>query len=234
MHTTASDGLASVQDLLDDVARRAHLDVIAITDHDCLDASLWACEKQDEYSFEIIPGVEVSSWGGHVLGLWVTEPIPLNLSLAETAAAIHEQGGIAILAHPFHFHVTDVLRGLIQYWRRPDLLKEWGFDGVEILNAGILIPGCNAMTRRWCRQLDLSVIGSSDAHSLGAVGSGMTRFPGHTAEDLRAALLRRKTTVEGGVWPLADYIEIARALPRWNSPRPTQPKPRSEADVTLA
>jgi predicted metal-dependent phosphoesterase TrpH len=81
MHTTASDGLSSVQELLNDVARRGHLNVIAITDHDTLDASLWAYEQNQRYAFDIVPGVEVSSQEGHVLALWVTHPVPMGLSL---------------------------------------------------------------------------------------------------------------------------------------------------------
>jgi hypothetical protein len=44
-----------------------------------------------------VPGVEVTSADGHVLARWVTEPIPKQRSLAETAAAIHEQNGFAVL-----------------------------------------------------------------------------------------------------------------------------------------
>jgi predicted metal-dependent phosphoesterase TrpH len=40
MHTNASDGLPTAKQILDNVAKRGHLDVIAITDHDVLEASL--------------------------------------------------------------------------------------------------------------------------------------------------------------------------------------------------
>jgi predicted metal-dependent phosphoesterase TrpH len=46
MHTTASDGLMTVRALLDGIARRGNLDVIAITDH-TLDAGLWAVNGAD-------------------------------------------------------------------------------------------------------------------------------------------------------------------------------------------
>ena len=75
MHTTASDGFSSVEAVLDHIAELGTLDVIAITDHDVLDSSLWAYNHRAQYPFEIIPGVEVSSADGHVLGLWVTQPI---------------------------------------------------------------------------------------------------------------------------------------------------------------
>ena len=43
----------------------------------------------------------------------------------------------------------------------------------------------------------LAVVGNSDAHEAASVGTGWTTFPGHTAEDLRAAILERGTGWHG-------------------------------------
>lgn len=76
MHTTASDGTADVQTLLAFIAdQRRDLDVIAITDHDRLDSSLWAYENRQQYPFDVVPGLEVTTQAGHILALWVTTPI---------------------------------------------------------------------------------------------------------------------------------------------------------------
>jgi hypothetical protein len=208
MHTKASDGLATVQQVLDYVARRGHLHVIAITDHDVLDASLWAYSYRDRYPFDIIPGVEVTAIGGHVLGLWVTEPIPRRMSIAETAAAIHEQGGVAILAHPGE--VAIVGRHLLRYLRHPQVLVEWGLDALEVYNAGAITPKNNAIARRISRCVPwLPVVGNSDAHTLRGVGCGRSRFPGSTAADFRAALKQGQTVAEGTAWPITDYLRLS-------------------------
>lgn len=235
MHTSVSDGLYTSQQVLDYIAKCGKLDVIAITDHDRLDASLWAYERRANYPFDIIPGLEVTSYEGHVLALWVTEMIPPNMSLAETATAIHEQGGVCILAHPFHFHIGDTLRGFRKYWQNPNILREWAFDAIEIHNAGILIPGCNLLARHILRDVALPVTGSSDAHSLHAIGTGYTHFPGKSADDLRAALMAHTTQAHGGLWTARDYLEIARALPNWKSPKkPVERTPLTDADIELA
>jgi predicted metal-dependent phosphoesterase TrpH len=212
MHTTASDGRATVQQLLDYVAKRGTLDVIAITDHDVLDASLWAYARRDRYPFEIVPGVEVSSAAGHILALWVTEPVPRDLSLNETVAAIHERGGLAVLAHPFHVGMGLVARNASAYLRNPQLLVDSGLDGIEVHNAAVLTVGSNMVARRVTRKAGLSPLGNSDAHTLGAIGSGRTRFPGHTAADLRAAITQKKTAAEGRPWPLVDYVSFTRHM----------------------
>jgi predicted metal-dependent phosphoesterase TrpH len=210
MHTTVSDGVASVYDLLADVTARIEsqtlaLDVLAITDHDRLDASLWAYAHRERYPFDIIPGVEVSCAEGHVIALWVTEPIPSNLSLAETVAAIHEQHGLAILAHPFHIQMSLILQSARHYARNPQYLIETGLDGLEVHNAGVLLPLCNRVARRYAAHLNLAQTGGSDAHTLNAIGTGLTHFPGRTADDLRTALETRQTVVTGQVWPRSAY-----------------------------
>jgi predicted metal-dependent phosphoesterase TrpH len=210
MHTNASDGLPTVRELLNHVAQNTKLDVIAITDHDRVDAALWAYERRDEYPFEIIPGSEVSSAAGHILGVWVKESIPQNLSLSETAAAIHEQDGIAILAHPYHIHLGVVARNVLSYTRHPEMLLESGLDAVEVYNAGIVIPGMNILARQLARRAGIVATGGSDAHTLGGVGCGLTRFPGKSAADLRTALAEGTTAAEGRAWPLIDYWNYFR------------------------
>jgi predicted metal-dependent phosphoesterase TrpH len=211
MHTNASDGLPSAKELLDFIARRGDLDVIAITDHDTLDGSLYAYEQRHRYPFDIIPGVEVTSAHGHVLGLWVMRPIPMWMSLAETTAAIHEQGGLAILAHPFHLHACVGVGNAWRYLRYPDVLVESGVDALETHNAGVATPGSNWLARRLGKRLGLPVTGSSDAHALDSIGSGLTRYPGRTADDLRRAIVQGQTVAEGTAWPLTDYWKL---LPR--------------------
>lgn len=42
--------------------------------------------------FEVIVGVEVSTADGHLLALFVEEPIPAGLSIEETTAHVAAQG----------------------------------------------------------------------------------------------------------------------------------------------
>lgn len=54
------------------------------------------------------------------------------------------------------------------------------------------------------------MIGSSDARSLNAVGSGVTRFLGRTAQDLRAAIETNRTIALGNAWPFFDFLSQMR------------------------
>ena len=74
IHTLASDGTAPVTEILDRVEREAVLDVIAITDHERIDAALAA--RRDRARPRApdpgwIVGEEIGTRGGHLLGLFL-------------------------------------------------------------------------------------------------------------------------------------------------------------------
>jgi predicted metal-dependent phosphoesterase TrpH len=194
MHTNYSDGRPTVRALLDYVASRATLRVVAITDHDTIEGALEAQALQQHYPFEIIVGEEVSSLEGHVLALFITKRVPPRLSAAETIAAIHEQGGLAIAAHPF---ITTVAIGCQQVTMQGvgKRLRSLPFDAVEIDNSTPFMGLANLRAQRFNRQhCHLPEVGNSDAHILEAIGKSFTRFPGRTMADLRQALLAGRTT----------------------------------------
>lgn len=210
MHTSVSDGIASPAELLEYVAMcRTDLDVIAITDHDALDAALYALDQHDEYPFDVVPGVEVTSTEGHILALWVTTPIPRDLNFVETVQAIHEAGGVAVLAHPYHpLLIREYPQAFLRTLREPEaLIGTAGFDAIEGINAGIIRTGANNAAYQLAQRFGLPVVGGSDAHTLGAIGSGITRFSGTTADDLRHALTTQQTSAQGQAWSINDYFD---------------------------
>lgn len=211
MHTNASDGMPTVHALLDFVAKhRTDLQAIAITDHDTLDSSLYALEHQHLYPFEIIPGVEVSSTDGHILALWVTTPIPARLNLVETVQAIHEAGGLAVLAHPVHPLLKKYRAQGVRNIRNPEVLVEAQLDAIEVHNAGIGGSGFNWIARWIANKINLPITGGSDAHTLGAIGTGVTVFPGTSAADLRSAFETKTTFARGTSWRITDYVKYAK------------------------
>jgi predicted metal-dependent phosphoesterase TrpH len=99
VHTAYSfDSLTSPK-LAIETARRRGLDGIAITDHDTVRGALAAMEINRYDDFTIIPGVEVSSDRGDVIGLYVTEEIE-SRAFADVLEEIHAKGGLAYVPHP--------------------------------------------------------------------------------------------------------------------------------------
>ena len=129
-------GMMSAAMVLNYAVVHTDLDVLAITDHNTLDGWKRAREfkerPENEHlsALELVPGIEVSTRDGHVIGLWVKTMIPRDLSAAETIAAIHEQGGMALAPHPYAW-----LPGLAEFAGVGDLFLELPFDAVEVRNS---------------------------------------------------------------------------------------------------
>jgi predicted metal-dependent phosphoesterase TrpH len=198
IHTLASDGTASVLEILDHVERNGTLDVIAITDHERIDAALAArAIAQDRgLGFEVVVGEEVTTLGGHLLALWIERPIRPFRSLRSTIAAVHDQGGLAIPAHPLVPYPLCaqgfVLRRLLA---DPD--PRVHPDAIEAFNPTALGRPWHGRVVRFARELGLATVGCSDAHALEAIGVGWTTFTGRGAGDLRAAIEGGQTDHHG-------------------------------------
>jgi len=186
-HTDASDGWPTPLELVDHAARRARLDVIAVTDHDTIEGALHAAEHAAKRSrLQVIVGEEVSSRDGHILGLFLERAVKPGLSAAATVHAIHEQGGIAVAAHPF-WRTQRQRRGAPVHgvgW----LAAELGFDAIEVENATPGFYVVNQLARRLNMGLGAAETGGSDAHIVDAVGRAFTEFPGKTPAALRKAI----------------------------------------------
>jgi predicted metal-dependent phosphoesterase TrpH len=200
IHTTASDGVADVVAIVEHAASREDLDVIAITDHERIDAALAGRSIASDrgLSIDVVVGEEVTTLGGHLLALWIERPIRPYRTLGRTIADVHEAGGLAVPAHPLVPYPLCaqgwVLRRLLD---DPD--EAVRPDALETFNPTALGRPWHDRVVRFADQQHLPHVGNSDAHALAAVGSGWTTFRGLTSDDLRASILAG-TTEHGGTF----------------------------------
>ena len=196
MHTSHSyDGLSSLKDIVE-AAKAKGLDGIAITDHDTIDAHPEA-EKFSERNFLIIPGLEVSSADGHILGLGVRELVPRKLPAEETVRLIREQGGIAVSAHPFN----PFARG-----QKPGIVYKTKFDAIETLNSRALFLA-NYLARRFAERNQLPMTAGSDAHHCDDVGMASTILNCNASVDPILNEIRRGgTSISGLALPLSRSL----------------------------
>ncbi len=140
------------------------LDGVAVTNHDTL-AGFDEVDTLAPRNLTVIPGVEVTTSQGHLLALDVDEPPPKTDPLT-VIHAIHDQGGLAVLSHPF-----DRLR---EYYTRDLAEIAAHIDGVEVLNSRCILPRYNRMARAFAEKHDLAMTGGSDAHFPLEVGRAYT------------------------------------------------------------
>jgi predicted metal-dependent phosphoesterase TrpH len=205
LHTDFSDGLHPPRQVVQ-AASKAGLQIIAVTDHDTMEGAFRAHEyslRRPDLGVQVILGEEVSSLNGHVIGIFLKKFIPPRLSAKRTVELIHQQGGLAILAHPFHLYTGKNS----DHPRAVDILSEIPFDGIETMNHGDALSfWSNKRARKMLEQYQLAPIGCSDAHNSRFIGMGYTEFEGYTAEDLRACILSRRTQPKNRSWKMGDIL----------------------------
>ena len=210
IHTLASDGVSGVEDVLAAaIARR--LDVIAIADHERIDAAVVARRLAQERGspMAVIVGEEITTRNGHLVGLFMTHRIKPWGTMRDAVARVHDQGGICIVAHPLvPYPLCASERTIRRMLDEADPARHP--DAIEAFN-----PTTARM--RWSRRVPafvddvaLAAVASSDAHHADLVGRAITRFPGSSEDDLRAAILARTTTWEGSSYAWPEQVGMFR------------------------
>lgn len=195
LHTHSNlsyDGRDPVELLLEQ-AGAVGLDAIAITDHDEIAASLRAAELAPEYGLVGIPGTEITTEAGHVLGIGVDERVPPGLSYGETLERIHGLGGIAVVPHPFQSSRSGVGTRI----SADELARA---DAIEVYNSRLLTGRSNRKAKRFARSRGLPMTAGSDAHIGEMVGQAVTRVDTRgerSVEAILAGIREGRTSVEG-------------------------------------
>ncbi len=194
VHSNCSDGRDAVETILRAAVRRG-LFGLSITDHDTLRGSEKAMRiiREEGLELVLIPGAEVTTSEGHLLCLGIEELPPRGLSPEETAELAREQGGIAIVPHPYH-----PFRHAIG--RIPDC------DAVEVYNSKHLFGIANARARMGARRRHLPMVAGSDSHFAATVGLGVTDIQAADAEEAVAAIREGRTRVIGRRTPPRFFI----------------------------
>lgn len=211
MHSTYSDGVGTIEQILDHVQNRTNLDVIAITDHDVIEGSLRARDlwARGQYRFDFIVGEEISTQSGHLLALFIEKRIQPGLSMERSIDLVHEQGGLAIVAHPLHpLFRHSCPRAVLD---RIHAAQDVWLDGIETWNASFCGIYANQVAMQANREVyGLPELGNSDAHTLNAIGYGCTWFEGKTAQEVRATVESGLSAPGGRLWDVQDYLQWAR------------------------
>jgi predicted metal-dependent phosphoesterase TrpH len=179
-------------------AKKHGLSGVAVTDHDRLDGAL---EIAKHAEILIIPGMEISSLNGHIIGLNVQESIPSKRDADETVDRIHEAGGIAVACHPM-------------VWSKQSLGRHTSskFDAVEVVNASA-IPFRRSvkLAHELALALGIAEVGGTDAHYGPEIGCGFTIVNAELkVDDIIKAIAEKRSQPCGNAIPL--ILRLKREL----------------------
>lgn len=175
-----------------DAAVKAGLHLIAVTDHDTMASVKETQSRGEAAGLTVVAGQEVTTkWPAqtHILGWFLEKPVARGMSLDDTVAAIHAQGGLVIVPHPF----MPVYFGSIQPGMLRRLIEKQSVDGIEMLSTVPMGAPRRKLLHEFYdanREQLGAAIGASDCHFGGGdMGRALTLFDG----DFRAAVMECTT-----------------------------------------
>jgi predicted metal-dependent phosphoesterase TrpH len=192
MHTDHSPDCVTPVEVLLETARDRGLGAIAITDHNEVSGALEArriAEEMDDIKVIVAEEVKTAEQG-EVIGLFLEEKIPKGMTMAQTIAAIREQGGLVYVPHPFdRFHSVPDYEHLI------DIVEE--IDVLEVFNPRVALTAFNEEAERFARKYRIVPGAGSDSHVAQGLGSVRVRIhdfdgPEEFLEAMRDADITRK------------------------------------------
>jgi predicted metal-dependent phosphoesterase TrpH len=186
VHTSRSSDAFTSPKLLPTICRDRGLDGLAITDHNVL-----SLDHSEE--FVLVPGIEISTKDGHVIGLGLSEAIPRGLSADETIRRIRDQNGVSIIPHPY-----DLLRSSA----RPHLLTVRP-DAIEVINSSSFLHSVTwKRARKFAERENYPMTAGSDSHIPQTIGRAYTEVETRSrdTESILASL------VAGSVSPVGRSI----------------------------
>lgn len=208
-HTDASPDSESSVIAIVRHCERIGIDAIAITDHDVVfDANKL---KGIKSKIRVIPGVEVSTDDdAHIIGLFVKSKIG-NFDALKVIREIHDQNGIAILAHPFR-RWQGFLSSRYKRTQKEVNSVLGEIDCVEVYNAKNM-PYENTLAKNFFRDKNIPVLGGSDAHTVNEIGNVVVRIK-TSIEQLREGLAtaKRELIIDKTTRVISSYSYTARQI----------------------
>lgn len=186
------DGTSHIKDIMI-LAKKRGLSAIAITDHNTTIGSLEAQKMAKAFDLIVVPAMELSTDSGEILAYGITSKIDKGLPVNVAIEQIHEQGGVAVAAHPFNIKHPNIDFARLD----EDLIKKLPLDGLEAFDP--LRGRVDAHFLDLAKQLNIAITGGSDAHLRYQIGKGLTIFPDSckTWQDMVEAIKQRQTYVTG-------------------------------------
>ena len=205
MHTRHSFDSLTEPSLLVERAEESGIDVIAVTDHGTWKGSVEAreCAAEAGLRVHVILAAEYHTDQGDVIGLFLQREFQ-QASAVKLCDAIHAEGGLTLLPHPYRWHRLD-----------DELLSR--IDLIEVHNSRTSKED-NTLALELAQQRNLPGLAGPDAHLIGELMNARNLFDGERPADdagFRDALLntpRRFETEAGSQWDewLSEGVRLVR------------------------
>ena len=178
------DSESSLGDIIDHCTANG-INCVAITDHNEIAG---AVELKKIAPFNVIVGEEILTSSGEIIGLFLTEHIPAQLSAEETVKRIKAQGGLVLIPHPFdrYFRPSAIDREALE-----TIVSD--VDIIEVFNSHTVICSDSGQALKFAKKHGLLASAGSDAHLVSELGNAYIEMPDFSSiEEFKRSLARGK------------------------------------------
>jgi predicted metal-dependent phosphoesterase TrpH len=195
---------------------RKGINCIAVTDHNEIEG---AFVIQQRAPFKVIIGEEVKTSEGEIIGLFLKEFVPRDMSPEDTVRAIHEQGGLAVIPHPY-----DIFRRSVLTDEAIERVKTL-VDAIEGFNCRNIFQKHDDKASELARSVDKPRTLGTDSHSTWELGGAALEIDDFETPEEFLQVLRGGKIVGHRSLPMVHWISTYAKI-RWRlGLKPTYPSP---------
>lgn len=172
-------------DQLIEACQKKGINCAAIADHG---TTRGARDLSKIAPFKIIICEEVLTPYGEIMGMFLQEDIPNEISVEKTIELIRQQGGLVCIPHPYDRVRPSAFRNRSKLESVAELA-----DIIEVFNARSLFPGSEKKSRELAARHNKIISCGSDAHSPQEIAYATVEMPDFdTKEEFLTSLSKGK------------------------------------------
>jgi predicted metal-dependent phosphoesterase TrpH len=204
------DSVINPQKFIETCVRKG-VTCIAVTDHNEIEGAFVIEKLARERAageLKVVVGEEVKTAEGEIIGLFLKELVQRGMSPEDTVDAIHAQGGLAVIPHPY-----DIFRRSVLTDEAIERVKA-RVDAIEGFNCRNILARHDAKARDTAAGVDKPITLGTDSHSPWELGGASLEIDDfETPEDLLRSL-RGGRIVGGRSLPMVHWISTYAKI-RW-------------------
>lgn len=192
------------------ICKLKKIQCVAITDHNELEGALKYSGYLSRHGIKVIPGEEIFSKDGEIIGLFLKERINPGLSAEETAKEIKKQGGIVYIPHPYdekRYRTVikeDALKSISEY-----------VDVIEIHNGRNVSMDFSEKQKEIQVNFGKIACVGSDAHTFFELGRNIVKVSSVERDTLLEALKTAEFTMKKCLFLSHKWTIAAKILKRF-------------------
>lgn len=201
LHSSFSDGMSTVDEILDEVERDGAVDILGITDHDdcrSFEAALDWKARHPHARVQPIWGTEMTAFGfTHILAYKMHPPFPTQtpkkfMAFRKLVDELNDMGCYVVVPH-----VDAPMVGMGRR-RLARVASKGHIYGYELLTPYFTAPDSLPELIAIGERHDLVPLGGPDAHFIEDLFRVVLTFPGHTVGDFEQSWIERTVKPELG------------------------------------